>query len=1036
MYFPLAARDGRTEPAGAPENTIRTGTPHLAGTIILKLKEGVPNSRASIYFGIPALDSVLQRLELDSRRSLFPMAPYVEEGLFKANALPERDGFNRTYVITWSAPTDVYRAIAAITAAGVTEFAEPYYIFDAFFTPNDPSFSGQYALQLIEIEKAWDLVQGDSTLAIAVCDAGVEWSHPDLAANIWENPGETGIDEFNRDKRTNGIDDDGNGATDDWRGWDLVGDPKTVADWQSLRWTPDNDPAPRRVSVSGYRGYHGTWVSGAASARTNNGTGVAGPGFRTKILPVKCSADSIGTGSVVAGYDGIRYAADMGAAVINCSFGGTVDAAFTQGLQQVIDYAHIRGSLVVAASGNEATDNDRTPVLPASLDHVLAVGAVNSGDVPASFSGYGVSVDIWAPGVGISTTDLGGGYISNGVSGTSFSAPIVSGVAALLRAQHPDWTPDQIAAQIRVTGDTIVGGGPLRYRRLNAFRATSINRNLAEANPNNLPGVGLVSYTIKGEESDTLHGAGDQVSVRLNLHNYLAPTQNLRIETYRNGELVALGPVDVPPIGTMETRQVDLTVQLDPEGEIMYSEGNLQLILKLTDGRYQDYISVMVPVELPGWKQQLDPTESTSTFQYVGSDITAVTPRIAWTVSNVQVSQSAFIPLFSRNASGNQWSGLNQFVVNGTALNDGVFALAAIDAQTAWAGTGPGSGQAVICRTTNGGGSWTGVNVASITPFVNGLHFWNANEGIFFGDPLNGTWGIGVTSDGGLTWRPLPAPLAAMNSSEVGWSNGYAVAGNNAWFGTNQNRIWRSTDRGRTWTPHVTSSVNSFDIAFGNEQDGMAVFRIRQGNVGTNAVAWTRDAGVTWRDIALPFPDAEPQGIAVVPGTVRFFLGTQRGVFETSDFGQTWKQMAMPLMNFDDIILAAQIDPQTGEVGAYGSNAYSQLMVYRELPADTSSAAVPVAAAGYAGQVARLYGTVPNPASGPAVAAFDLYRSASVRLALYDPTGREVLLVRQGRMEPGTRRVEFSVDDLPAGPYILTLSADGERASQKVVVVR
>lgn len=1020
------------------ENTSGAEVPHLERTLILKLKADQPNRRASIFFGIEVLDNVLQQLPIDSRRALFPLAPYIGDDFFMGRMLSEPKGFNRTYVITWSGAVNVYDVIPALMATGAVEYAEPYYVFETSFTPSDPSFSQQFALDLIQIEKAWDLVKGDSTLAIAVCDAGVEWGHPDLAENIWQNSGEIGLDELNRDKRTNGVDDDGNGFVDDWHGWDLVGDPKTVGDWQSLRWTPDNNPAPRQVTVSDYRGYHGTWVSGVASPCTNNGIGVAGPGFRTKILPVKCSADSIGTGSVVAGYDGIRYAADMRAVVINCSFGGTVDRSYVQAIQSVIDYAYSKGALVVAASGNEATNNDRTPVFPANLEHVLSVGAVNSADAPASFSGYGVSVDVWAPGVGIATTNLGGGYVSSGVSGTSFAAPIVSGVAALVRAQHPDWTPDQIAMQLRVTGDVLAGNDPLYFRRVNAFGATSINRNLAETNGNNRPGVGLVSYTIQG--NDTLHGVGDEVTVQLNLQNFLAPTQNLRIETYENGELVAAGPVSVDPMATLESRSINLAVRIDPQGEIIYSEGSLQLILKLTDGAYEDYLSLAVPVALPGWKQQLDPTEATTAYQYVGSVITAVTPRLAWAVSNVQVSQNSFLPLFSRNVSGNQWAGLNQFVVNGASLTAGVFALAAVDAQTAWVGTGPSNGQAAIYRTTNGGASWAGVSVAAITPFVNGIHFWNENEGIFFGDPLNGTWGIGVTSNGGQTWAPLPAPLAAINTAEIGWTNGFAVKGDNAWFGTNQSRIWRSTDRGRTWTPHVTPSVNSFNITFGSEQDGMAVFRIREGNVGTNAVAWTRDAGVTWRDLTLPFTGAEPQGIAVVPETNRFFLGTQRGVFETSDFGQTWKQMAMPLMKFEDLLLTAQVNPITGEIGAYGTNAYSQHMVYREIPADTTadttSTGVPLTDAARAGGIAALRETVPNPTNGPTQTTVDLYRSASVRLAVFDPAGHEVLLLRQGRMEPGRHRIPFNTAELPSGTYVLVLWAEGERVSQRIVVAR
>ena len=1033
LSAPAIARDSRAELFGLFGEPSGSNPDHLHGTLILKLKAGIPNSRASIYFGVPELDAVLSNADLQSRRTMFPLEPYSGSGLFKQQ--PSSQGFDRVYVLTYASSYNVYQLIEEIVETGTVEFAEPYYLFELFYTPNDPRFDDQYALEQIQIEEAWDVTRGDSTIAIAVCDAGVEWSHPDLADNIWENSGETGTDEFDRDKRTNGIDDDGNGFVDDWRGWDLVGNPRTVGAWQAGQWTPDNNPAPRRVQVAGYRGYHGTWVSGCASPRTDNGTGVAGPGFHTKILPVKCSADSIGTGSVVAGYDGIRYAADMGAKIINCSFGGTINPNFTQALQATVDYAYNKGSLIVAASGNEATHNDRTPVFPANLEHVLSVGATGSSDAPAGFSGYGVSVDVWAPGVNVTTTQLGGSYVTNGVSGTSFSAPIVSGVAALLMTQHPDWTPDQIAAQLRVTGDKIANGGPLRYRRLNAARALTVNRDITSDNPNNLPGVGLVRYNITGVENAVLNGSGDRVTAKLQLRNYLAPTKNLIVEAFNNGELTTEEEVTVGALGTLEEKEIEISVTLDPQGDIVYSEGELQLILRLVDGDYEDFITIAVPIELPGWKGQFDAVALNSTFQYIGAAITATSERSAWAISNVQFNQSSSLPVFSRNPNGNQWSGLTQFNVGGTALQTPLYALAARSSTKAWVGNGPSNGQASVYRTTNGGNNWTGTSVAAITPFVNGIHFWNDEEGLLFGDPRNGVWGVGQTTDGGRTWQPLASPLSALNGSEVGWTGSFAVHNNNAWFGTNQNRIWRSTDRGQSWTPHLAPSTNAFGLAFANENDGIASFRIRQGNVGSNAIAWTRNGGLDWTEGTLPFSGARPQGVTAVPGTHRFFLGTQRGVFHTDDFGESWQQMAMPLHNFQGILLSAQANAVTGEIGAYGSNAFSQFMVYRELPApDTGTTNVHNTDLRSSTDIAVLHESTPNPSHGMTTVQFDLYRSGSVRLALFDGTGREQLLIRQGRMAAGTHQATFTTSAVPSGTYFIVLEIEGERLTHSLVV--
>lgn len=1010
--------------------------PHLDRTVILKLKAGVPNTRFTTHFGIHELDAVLLTAGLESRRSLFPLAPYYS-GAFNKSAVDDQ-GFNRIYVITYAAAIDVYRMIDQITATGTVEYAEPYYTFELSYVPNDPGFGNQYALDLIDIERAWDITKGDSSIAIAVCDAGVEWTHPDLAAKIWENPGETGMDELNRDKRSNGVDDDGNGFIDDWHGWDLVGNPLTTSDWQQGRWLPDNNPAPRRVSVTGYRGYHGTWVSGCASPHTDNGTGIAGPGFMSEIMAVKCSSDSIGTGSVVAGYDGIRYAADAGARVINCSFGGTVNPAFVQSFQAIADYAYSKGALVVGASGNEATHNDRTPVFPAGLNHVLSVGATGEDDSPAGFSGYGVDVDIWAPGVNVFTTDLEGDYISNNVSGTSFASPIVSGVAALIFSEHPDWTPDQVAAQLRVTGDRIQNGSPLRYRRVNAYRAVSINGDLASGDPGNLPGVTLTSYALltDPEGSDSiLNSADDQVSVHLNLRNYLAPTKNLRIEGYANGELTIEQPVQVGTIETLADADVEITVTLDPSSNVMYSEGYLQLILRLVDGSYEDFVTLLVPVELPGWKGQFDPVAENSSLIFVGSDIVATSTRSAWAITNLQASQSSQLPFFSRNATGSSWSGLNQLNVGGSALQTPLFALEAVDQSRAWVGNGPTSGQASIFRTTNGGTSWTATSVASISPFVNGIHFWDENDGIFFGDPRNGFWGIGITSDGGATWTPLPEPLASLNSTEVGWTTGIEVVGDNAWFGTNQNRIWRSTDHGRTWTPHLTPSTNSFGIAFRNSMEGMASFRTRQGNVGSNAVAKSEDGGVTWVEVELPFSGAEPQGITAVPGTDRIYLGTQRGVFQTTDLGTTWKQMAMPLYSFGGILLDAALDSETNEIGAFGINIVTQLMTYHEQL--SSSGVVTSETEKGSGNLLQFDDIRPNPADGPVSITYRLETAVNkARISIYDAVGRERLVVREGALAAGPGTAEFDPAELPSGSYFVVFELEGERYSRGIVIAR
>jgi subtilisin family serine protease len=1030
--FPAFARDGGAErlaPAlkqSAPEITYRPGT------IILKLDAAVANLRGDVSFGIPALDAIMERLGVYSRRALIPAAPYSASPRMAASAETHDQGFDRIYVLEYMSPYDAKWAADELQGSGVLEFAEPYYIFPLSYNPNDPTAIAQYWLRMIQAQQAWDITKGDSTVTVAITDTGVDWAHEDLAENIFTNPGETGKDAQNKDRQSNGIDDDGNGYIDDWHGWDLVGNP-TLGELQSAQYHPDNNAAPHKVNVSGYEGYHGTAVAGCASARADNGKGIAGPGFYTKILPVKCASDSIGTNSVLAGYDGIVYAATLGARVINCSWGGEGNAQSFQALQSVIDFAYTRGALVVAAAGNFSTNNDVTPQIPGNLKHVLSVGATNEQDSAAGFSHYGVSVGVWAPGNNILTTMPDNLYQASNVSGTSFSSPIVAGVAGLLFGQHPDWTPDQVAMQLRATGDRVKVRfpqySPFFFHRVNAFRAVSINNDLASGAATNLPGIGLLSYTINGKAIDTIKSVNQTVQIELTLKNYLAPTRNLQVQAVA-GQALTTSPLTVKQMGTLETSTQTIEARIDTTVGLLYSEGNIQMVLQLNDGAYEDYVALSVPISIPGWHQQMNPTQS-SIAPYVGGGIKALSPTSAWTVANVQTSQTTSSAIFSRTTNaGTTWLNF-QTVPPGS---EPLYCITAIDEQHAWSGSGPTSGQAGVFRTSNGGATWQRTSVSSITPFVNSVHFYDANNGILLGDPVSGKWGIGTTTDGGVTWSPLASPLSPVSGTEAGWNNSYAAMGDTLWFGSNSGRIYRSTNRGQTWTSALAPTLNSLGLAFADSKRGLATFSTTTTTGGSNMIAATTDGGTTWKGVTMPFANADPQGVTFVPGTMRAFVGTQNGIFQTTDLGATWKQVPTPIMTYAGMLLSAATDAE-GNIGAYGTNIYSQLMTYRE-DAPTSTNSVPQTNAGGMTTMGMLYPVVPNPLSSTATISFELRGSSDVMLTLRDAQGRTLRTVASGRMSAGAHSVVLDAEGLASGTYFCTLAIGNQQMAQQVIVVR
>lgn len=306
-----------------------------------------------------------------------------------------------------------------------------YVEIDAIATAlsSDTLYSNQWALPKI----AWDMLDATASAynlitpssRIAVVDTGVDYTHPDLA-----------------------------GKVDTGSGWDFVNNDADAMD--------DN--------------LHGSHVAGIAAASTNNDSGIAGVSINTNtILPVKV-LDQKGAGYYSWVSSGIIYAADHGARVINLSLGGNTKSAT---LENAVNYAWNKGAVVVAAAGNS---NNSSRIYPAAYPNAMAIWASDQNDNKASFSNYGLWVDIGAPGVSILSTipwskdtkdGLSDGYYLG--SGTSMATPHVAGLAGLIFSQHPDWLASQVRGKIESTADPVKGRfytrGYLGSGRINVFRA-------------------------------------------------------------------------------------------------------------------------------------------------------------------------------------------------------------------------------------------------------------------------------------------------------------------------------------------------------------------------------------------------------------------------------------------------------------------------------------------------------------------------------------------------------------------------------------
>ena len=348
----------------------------------------------------------------------FPLHKEIsEQKLHKNNNLVD---LSAIYIIELSNIDECNSFIKNIYEENIVEYAVIEHTNELVYTPNDDAYLSQYYLNNLKIFDAWDISKGDTSIIIGIVDTGVDIDHEDLNQNIYRNVNDP-ID---------GLDNDQDGYIDNYWGWDLG----------------ENDNNPQWDSSASESAPHGVWVSGCASAVADNGVGLAGIGYRTKIMPIKISTAA--STIINSGYEGIVYAADHGCDIINCSWGSTVGDEYGQ---DIINYAVFnRNALVVAAAGNNGIELE---FYPASYDNVINVGASNIDDNKWSNSNYSVTIDCMAPGESVRMTAPNNNYVNGW--GTSFASPIFAGCAAIVKSYYDTLSALQIGEVLRTTCDNI-----------------------------------------------------------------------------------------------------------------------------------------------------------------------------------------------------------------------------------------------------------------------------------------------------------------------------------------------------------------------------------------------------------------------------------------------------------------------------------------------------------------------------------------------------------------------------------------------------
>jgi hypothetical protein len=388
----------------------------------------------------------------------------------------------------------------------------PQRVYRTMSIPNDPQ-ADQWWVRNIDLDDAWDTPEGNHQTTLAVIDTGFALQHEELSGRFAVNGGESGatanenpsdlnctdqavplnqscnniddnadgvsdneqgptteehISTLNctdqavpLDKSCNMVDDDNNGFVDDYRGWDFV--------------NGDRSPQAGEVDPEGEGTHHASYVTGVVAANRGNGKGIAGVSSSSKILPIQGLSDQ-GYGYTTSVGMAVRYAANRGADVISMSLGSDQSDDY---LQDSILYAIKKGSIIVAASGNDGCD---CISYPANYEEVVAVGASDSNNNRYSFSNYGANLDVMAPGAGFYTATWSPGdgvsaYASN-IAGTSLATPVVSGQLAVLKTHMPTASPTElVAALTENTNRTGIGSAQPRSNT-NGFGRVQVSRSI------------------------------------------------------------------------------------------------------------------------------------------------------------------------------------------------------------------------------------------------------------------------------------------------------------------------------------------------------------------------------------------------------------------------------------------------------------------------------------------------------------------------------------------------------------------------------
>ncbi|MBW6482178.1 MAG: S8 family serine peptidase [Vicingaceae bacterium] len=819
---------------------------YIDGQIFLKLKNFVPVKSAELY----RIDehSFSQKEKISNYPKLAEvLSNYHIEKFERPSYYTGKQELMKIYQITFSDFSKVDKIIKELQLIEGIEYAEKVPLYYVDFVPNDPQHTGtnKWYHTLVGSENAWNISLGSNTVKIAVVDNAVAANHTDYT----------------------------------------IFAQRDVAD-------NDNDPTPPTVYTSNQGWSHGTHVAGLATADINNGIGIASLGGNAELIAVKTRQSGSTNAGLTHTYQGVQWAAQNGAHIINMSFGGT---GFSQTWQNLIN--SFPNIVFVAAAGN---DGVTTLFYPAAYANVICVGSVDANDSRSSFSNYNGStpyVDIASPGGFsngglLSTVYTTGGNTYAKMSGTSMASPFAAGLMGLMLSINPTLTPAQILNCLLTTGVNINQNiGP----RIDALAALQCVQSTVTGDP--IPMFSGVPVSIIEGQSVSFTDASANGGNPITNWTWTFPGGT-------PGSFVG----QTPPAITYPTAGVyDVTLSVT----------NSQSTQSLTK---TGYITVTLQPFGAWIKQNSGFTTAARGINY----ISIVDAQTVWATAYDGSGNNANIQQFTKTINGGTtWT---PGTINVGNTNLGISMIHAFNASTAWVAAYPrAAGQTGgIWKTTNGGTTWTRQNTATYNnaaSFTNVVHFWDANVGFAQGDPINGEFELYTTTNGGTTWTPVPAANIPnpLNANEFGYVRQIEVIGDNVWFTTSVGRIYHSTNKGVNWQVYQTP-ISDFGGAV--NANSSAVLSFASSTTGliidNNANVYkTTNSGAIWT-LLTTSGSVFTNGLCFIEGTnIAFSTGASpAGSSFSQDGGLTWN-----IIDTDQHLYVEFKNPSIGWSGWFNASA-------------------------------------------------------------------------------------------------------------------